>query len=143
MVSLLDNLLAAQVETDTVVVGEGTADLGAEHQHGQEDEGDDQVGLVGGVADVGVTLLILPDIPGVQVDDEDDVVDDGMGDGCLNTGHHGVLGLAGGVLLPRTAVLLDHAHQLDVSRHDGWDGRDQARTQQEVAEAGDVEDRGR
>lgn len=87
------------------------------------------------MTNVGVASLVLPDVPGVQVDNKDKVVDDGMGDGSLDTGYHGVLGLACGVLLPWSAVLLDHAHQLDISRHDGRDGGYEASTQQEVAEA--------
>lgn len=87
------------------------------------------------MTDVGETSLVLPDIPRVQVDDENNVVDDSVGYGSLDTRHHGVLGLACGILLPRSTVLLDHAHELDVSRHDGWHGGDEARTQQEVAEA--------
>lgn len=118
-----------------MVVGKGSTDLRAQHQAGEEDEGDDQVGLVRGVANVGVTLLVLPDVPGVQVDNEDEVIDDGVGDGGLDTGHHGVLSLASGVLLPRSAVLLDHAYQLDVSRHDSRHSHDKAGAHQEVAEA--------
>jgi len=109
-VDLLDNLLAAQIEANAMVVGKGTTDLGAHHQQRKEDESNNQVGLVRGVTNVGVTLFVLPDIPGVQVDNEDEVVDGGMGDGGLDTGHHSVLSLARGILLPWSAVLLDHAH---------------------------------
>ena len=62
-----------------------------------------------------------------------------MGDGHLDSRDHRALLLARGVLLPRPAVLLDHAHELDVAGHDGRDGGDERAAHEEVGGAGHVE----
>jgi hypothetical protein len=135
-------LLAAQVETDTVVEHEGATDLGRRDQDWQKNHTDDHVGVCGNLAQVDGALLVLSHVPAVQVGDKDEVHGDGMGDGGLDPRHHGVLGFALGVLFPRTTVLLDHADQLDVSRHDGGHGGDETGTHEEERDASDVEEGG-
>ena len=60
----------------------------------------------------------------------------------LDTRHHSALLLARGVFLPGSAVLLDHADELDVAGHDGGDGGDEGAAHEEVGDAGHVELRG-
>lgn len=66
-----------------------------------------------------------------------------MRDRHLDTRYHRTLLLARGVLLPRTAVLLDHAHKLDVAGHDSGDGGDEGAAHEEVGSAGHVKLHGR
>ena len=70
--------------------------------------------------------------PAVQVDEEDDIVDESVGDGNLDTWYHGTLLLASLILLPGSTILGDHANQLLVAGHDGWDSGNQTSTQCEV-----------
>ena len=67
-----------------------------------------------------------------------------MGDCDLDSGDHGVLLFFGHrILFPWSAVLLDHAHELDVAAHDGRDGGEEAGAEEEVGKAGYVEEGGR
>lgn len=139
MLNLLIKLLSAQMQTNTMVIHKGATDLGPDHQQWQQHGADEHVCLRGDLARVRRGLLVLPEVPAVQVRDEHDIVDDGVRDAGLDPRHHGALLLALGVLLPRSAVLADHADQLLVSGHDGRHGGDQARAEEEVRQARDVE----
>lgn len=122
-VDLLDTL-SSQVQANTVVVDESSASLGGSEQRSQESSTDEHVGMCGNIARVDSGLGASSDVPAVQVDNKDNIVDQGVRDRHLNSGHHSALLLACRVLLPRTTVLLDHANELDIARHDCWDGGD-------------------
>ncbi len=127
-----------------MVEHERATDLRRHEQERQQDHADDQVCLVGRLAGVECTLLVLADVPAVQVCDEYQVIDDGVCDTGLDPRHHGALCFALGVLLPGPAVLADHPDQLLVAGHDGRHRRDQAGAQEEIRQPRDVDEgRGR
>lgn len=125
-----------------MVVGKSTTNLCADHQKRQKNSAEDQVGVGGDLANIDHAFLVLSEIPSVDVGHKDQVIDKGMGDGGLDSGYHGRFGFAISILFPWAAVFLDHAHELDVARHDGRDRCDETRAEEEVAETGDVEESG-
>lgn len=80
--------------------------------------------------------------PAVKIGNENDVVNDGVGDGNLDTRDHSALLLACLILLPWSTVLGDHADQLLVARHDRRNGRDEAGAKEKVGESRNVEEGG-
>lgn len=127
------------MQPDAMVVHQGATDLGPDHQQWQQDGANEHVCLVGDLARVWRGVLILPEVPAVQVRNEDDVVEDCVCDPSLDAWHHGALLFALNVLLPRATVLADHADQLLVPGHDGWHGGDEAGAQEEVRQTRHVE----
>ena len=125
-----------------MVVSKSTTNLCADDQEREKDSADEKVGVGWDLANVDDTLFVLSEIPRVDVGHKNQVIDNGMSDGGLDAGYHGRFGLATCILLPRTSIFLDHSHELDVARHDGWDGRDETRAKEEIAETGDVKKSG-
>lgn len=125
-----------------MVVSKTTTDLCADHQERQKNSADDEVGVGGDLANIDHAFLVLSEIPRVDVGHKDQVIDKGMGDGGLDSGDHGRLGLALCILFPWATIFLDHPHELDVARHDGRNGCDETRAEEEIPETGDVEESG-
>ena len=127
-----------------MVVYQTGAGLGGHDQQWQQSHADEQVCLCWRLALVPAgCFLASSDPPAIEVDEEDGVVHQRMRDGHLDARHHCALLRARGVLLPRAAVLLDHAYELDVAGHDGGDGGDEGAAHEEVGNAGHVKLRGR
>ena len=121
-----------------MIVHERRANVRRDDQRRQQRHANNDVGSRGNLAQVDGPFLVPSDPPAVQIHCKNQIIDDSVGNSSLDTGHHGILCLARGVLLPGPAVLLDHAHELDVAGHDGRDGGDQARAEEEVGDAGHV-----
>ena len=134
-------LLSAEAQSYTMVENEGCAGFAASEKSREENHADDHV-------DAGRCFSIIPtgsfsatsDPPAVEVGKEDDIVHDSMSDCNLDAWYHAALLLAVLVLLPWSPILGDHAHQLLVARHDGWDSGDETGTEEEVGETSDVEE---
>lgn len=89
---------------------------------------------------VDLCLRVSSDVPAVQIDQEDGIVHESVCDGNLDSWNHCRLLLALSVLLPGTAILLDHANELDIAGHDCGDGSDETGAQEEEGETSDVEE---
>lgn len=121
-----------------MVEHERATDLGRDDQQGQQDGADDDVGSSRSLANVDGASLVLAEIPAVQIDHKDDIVDNSVSNGGLDPRYHRVLLFSGRVFFPGSAVLLDHAHELDVAGHDGGNGGDESGAEEEVGQTGNV-----
>lgn len=125
-----------------MVVCECSPGLGSHQQKRQKNGTDDHVRLRGDLSKVDSACLVFPQIPAIDVGHEDQIIDNGVGDGGFDAGHHCALRFALRVLFPGPTVLLDHAHQLDVAGHDGRDGGDETCAKEKIGDAGDVKEGG-
>ena len=122
-----------------MVVYECGSSVGASEDGGEEDHADHHVDRCRSLSRVPAGGLgASSDPPAVEIDEEDDIIHEGVGDSHLDSGNHCGLLLAALILFPRATVLFDHADQLDVASHDGRDRGDQAGAEEEIRHAGDV-----
>lgn len=99
-------LLATEVETDTVIEDEGRTSLAAGQQSRSQSACDREVKELRGLARIpAISFGTAAHPPAVEVDEEDDIVDNSVGYGNLDTGYHGALLLASLILLPRSTIL--------------------------------------
>jgi hypothetical protein len=131
------------MQSDTMIEDQMCTCLAASSQGREQHTRNHKVEELGRLARIPTILLSTTShIPAVQVDDKNNIVNQRMCNGDLDARHHRALLLTGLILLPRAAVLRDHADQLLVSGHDGWHGRDQACAEHEVGDSRNVEERG-
>lgn len=98
------------------------------HQQREQAHADNHVHLARYISHIHTLFRAPSAVPRVQVDKEDDIVHNRVSDGNLDSWDHGAFGLALCVLLPRTAILTYHAHELFIARHNGRDGGEETGT---------------
>jgi hypothetical protein len=107
-----------------MVIGQAPTDRSTEKQQRQQHRRNDKAGVRRHLAHI---LDHPPLIPAINADEKHQIIEQRVRNRRLDLRHHGARGLALGVFRPRAAVLLDHAHQLDVAGHDGGDRGEQPR----------------
>ena len=127
-----------------MIVHQTRTSLATRQQHGQQHHADDEIHLSRSLALIPPRLLLPPsNPPAIQIHEEDGIIHQGVSNRHLDARYHGGLLFAGGIFLPGTAVLLNHADELDVAGHDGGDSGDEGGAHEEVGEPSHVELRGR
>lgn len=128
-------LLLGPLHAHAVVEDQAGTQAGGKHHDRQEGGTDPHIQGAWHVARI---LLVLPHPPAGQVDQKDNVVHEGVGDGLLDTRYHVVLLFTVGVLGPGSAILLDHADQLHVAGQDSGHRHEESRAHEEVGQTRDV-----